>query len=380
MTYLEYQKTVFNWLMKQHTNNNAFRFNVLIQPSQEEYESYYFSVVTNNESFKTSFWNIPVTTGRGGGYLIEVRFLMKKDKFKYYIHLCGSRETDAQNLAALKLIEILKESINTKFELLRDSPNIADPYYDAKPRQESYNKVDLLLNDLYNDLNALFPLVSTAIENVRAEHPLFQAGPIQELDFLRNIVTLTQRIKSDYANLLLENNGLLRNNPIVAYDYEIERIAEIENTVVDNEIPIDRRCPEQIISTLIIYSRKKANNKIALTNSEFRCELEDQVNAHTTFTSRNTGQNFVEAHHLVPMKAQHKYAPASISLDVPENIVALCPNCHKMIHLAENGVKTEKVTILYERRQPGLNSSGIDITLNELLNLYFEDDDTPVPA
>lgn len=80
------------------------------------------------------------------------------------------------------------------------------------------------------------------------------------------------------------------------------------------------------------------------------------------------------------MNAQHLYAPSDISLDVPENIVALCPNCHKMIHLAENVVKTEKVTILYERRQPGLNASGINITLNELLNLYFEDDDNPVPA
>jgi hypothetical protein len=176
-------------------------------------------------------------------------------------------------------------------------------------------------------------------------------------------------------------NLVKENNTIVANDDEIESIEEIENAVVDNEIPIDRRCPEQIISTSRIYPRIKANSKIALTNSGFRCELEDIVNAHNSFTSRITRENFVEAHHLVPMNAQYIYAPAGISLDVPENIVALCPNCHKMIHLAENVVKSEKIIKLFERRQSRLNASGIDITLNELLNLYFktdiEDDENP---
>ena len=45
---------------------------------------------------------------------------------------------------------------------------------------------------------------------------------------------------------------------------------------------------------------------------------------------------FVEVHHLIPMEKQNDFED---SLDVPENIVALCPNCHRKIHLASKSEK-----------------------------------------
>jgi predicted HNH restriction endonuclease len=43
------------------------------------------------------------------------------------------------------------------------------------------------------------------------------------------------------------------------------------------------------------------------------------------------GRPFMEVHHLVPMKFQEEF---TVELDVPENIVSLCPNCHRIIHHA----------------------------------------------
>ena len=52
---------------------------------------------------------------------------------------------------------------------------------------------------------------------------------------------------------------------------------------------------------------------------------------HATFESIH-GTQYLEAHHLIPMKAQKDFLSENINLDRLENIVALCPNCHKAVH------------------------------------------------
>ncbi|WP_165005054.1 MULTISPECIES: hypothetical protein [unclassified Enterococcus] len=43
------------------------------------------------------------------------------------------------------------------------------------------------------------------------------------------------------------------------------------------------------------------------------------------------GKNFVEAHHLVPMAVQDYY---QYTLDFTDNVTALYPSCHRLVHLA----------------------------------------------
>jgi 5-methylcytosine-specific restriction protein A len=62
--------------------------------------------------------------------------------------------------------------------------------------------------------------------------------------------------------------------------------------------------------------------------ANYRCEFDP---GHKLFISRSTGQPFLEAHHLLPMKYQHGFKD---SLDIKDNIVALCPFCHRLIHHA----------------------------------------------
>ena len=91
---------------------------------------------------------------------------------------------------------------------------------------------------------------------------------------------------------------------------------------------------------------------------------------HPPFNAR-TGHYYIEAHHLIPMKAQKDFGEKN--LDREENIVGLCPNCHSAVHY---GTLEEKVKILkplYDARIQLLRDCDhhIDITFEDLVNKYY---------
>lgn len=112
------------------------------------------------------------------------------------------------------------------------------------------------------------------------------------------------------------------------------------------------------------YKRDPKKAVEALQIAEYTCEIDP---GHLTFVSRTTGRNFVEAHHLVPMKYQDDFEN---SLDVPGNIVALCPNCHRAIHHAEHEQKGQMIKQLYRDRYEKLQRFGIDATEEKVLEMY----------
>jgi len=58
------------------------------------------------------------------------------------------------------------------------------------------------------------------------------------------------------------------------------------------------------------------------------------------------------------------------SLDVPENIAALCPNCHTKIHKAKFEEKKSMIEDLYKMRNQLLKYRGISISFEALQKLY----------
>lgn len=108
------------------------------------------------------------------------------------------------------------------------------------------------------------------------------------------------------------------------------------------------------------------NSKVAasaLQRSKYKCSYDP---SHLTFVS-NKYVPFVEAHHLVPMSAQEKYVN---SLDKVSNIVALCPNCHRMIHFGQNIDKKKMIDLLFQERGNELSKIGINVTKMELYKYY----------
>lgn len=95
---------------------------------------------------------------------------------------------------------------------------------------------------------------------------------------------------------------------------------------------------------------------------------ECQVNpTHKTFTSKVTNNNYVEVHHLAPMEFQEKF---QYSLDVPPNIISLCPNCHSRFHHAIDSDRNEIIEQFFNHRKSELETYGIRLSLEQLLEMY----------
>lgn len=59
--------------------------------------------------------------------------------------------------------------------------------------------------------------------------------------------------------------------------------------------------------------------------------------SHETFVSENENKNFVEGHHLIPMQHQCDF---EYTIDFADNIIPLCPTCHRRIHFAIKQTET----------------------------------------
>ena len=73
----------------------------------------------------------------------------------------------------------------------------------------------------------------------------------------------------------------------------------------------------------------------------------------------------MEPHHLVPLTYSSEF---DVSLDVEENIVSLCSNCHNNLHYGKG--YEELLTILYKEREKLLKQVGITITIKRLIEMY----------
>jgi len=81
--------------------------------------------------------------------------------------------------------------------------------------------------------------------------------------------------------------------------------------------------------TVNYYDRDRALGRECLKKSNYQCVVNPE---HQTFKSPSTKQQFMEAHHVIPMFAQENYGH---QLDNLNNLVSLCPNCHRKIHYGD---------------------------------------------
>lgn len=110
------------------------------------------------------------------------------------------------------------------------------------------------------------------------------------------------------------------------------------------------------------YPRDRQTAINALAHANYECEIDA---THPSFIRKKSDKKYTEPHHLIPMAFSEEF---DVSLDVEENIVSLCSNCHNQIHYGKDAdVLLRK---LYEERKDALASVGIKITLERLLEMY----------
>lgn len=105
----------------------------------------------------------------------------------------------------------------------------------------------------------------------------------------------------------------------------------------------------------------------AIKSAKHMCSFDSAANAHSYFQSNRTKKNYVEAHHLIPFSQQAGFPH---SLDVEENVVALCPSCHKLLHHGVAAAKRHLLEGLLKSREAGLQSRGIVVNAGALVAMY----------
>ncbi len=96
----------------------------------------------------------------------------------------------------------------------------------------------------------------------------------------------------------------------------------------------------------------------AKTRDNFKCMVDEN---HLTFFSKD--KSYVEGHHLIPMYQQKNY---TFKLDDVDNIISLCPNCHREIHFSDD--KEEILKRVFSLHKDFMNAHSI--SLSDFYKMY----------
>lgn len=125
--------------------------------------------------------------------------------------------------------------------------------------------------------------------------------------------------------------------------------------------------PTKTEGTIKTYPRNEDFVKIILEENNYKCEVNEN---HKTFINETTKEQYMEAHHLIPMKEYETYEKKGKCIDVLENMCCICPNCHRLLH---HGVYEDKEDILkklHTKKQILLKKAELEISFDELKEYY----------
>ena len=132
-----------------------------------------------------------------------------------------------------------------------------------------------------------------------------------------------------------------------------DRTENLEPDADDFQLDLnDASVPDKKKSEVYQYNRNRSVASEALKRANFACELFPE---YPTFTSRSSGRNFMEAHHLIPMKLQDNF---KVSLDVVENICCLNPLSHRLVHFGRFQAFEEQLSRVVKLRSDFIRSVG----------------------
>ena len=104
-----------------------------------------------------------------------------------------------------------------------------------------------------------------------------------------------------------------------------------------------------------------------LENHNYQCEISKD---HETFSNTTGLHQYMECHHLIPMKAQKDFP--DLWLDDLFNLVCLCPLCHAQIHYGDRPSKEAVFWSIYHKRKTDFAKVGFNKQkMLEIFNEYY---------
>ena len=167
------------------------------------------------------------------------------------------------------------------------------------------------------------------------------------------------------------NKNVFKNIYEKAMEIEEPVVSKIENIsvediyrILDNLDTTDQEGKQKI-------EQASAELKsYAKANSDHKCVLEDLENCKY-FTSKTDNENYLEVHHFIPREFSNDF---DNSIEVLENYIALCPNCHAKIHRAADKERKKLIDYIYKERKSDLKNRGLAVSEKTLYEYYKIDD------
>ena len=123
------------------------------------------------------------------------------------------------------------------------------------------------------------------------------------------------------------------------------------------------QCKEATTTVQHSWNRSSIVRSQSVMLAGYTCEMNKE---HLTFTVEKTKQQYMEGHHAMPMQQQSAF---SLSLDIPANIVCLCPICHRRIHYGLLDDREDMARQIYTSRKERLAASGIMLSQDEFVKI-----------
>lgn len=176
------------------------------------------------------------------------------------------------------------------------------------------------------------------------------------IDDVRNLIGIYRELKGLVGNSIFYIESTLS---------ESEFQEEVQNSpnIILPTGPLPKTEKRDVIKGGKSSVRDPKMSAQALAAANYSCENEP---THETFIAKS-GRNFMEAHHLVPLEFEDDF---KFRLDCPENILSLCPNCHRAFHHSNNKTRDDLIKRFYNERISSLQSRGIGIDI-DLLKKYY---------
>lgn len=168
----------------------------------------------------------------------------------------------------------------------------------------------------------------------------------------------------DYIGRLIDGEAL--EDDIIAQQ-ELQEIKGANNDTI-------QEAPNRMVKLENQPSGKKVLRnpelaKSAIIRAQNQCEVDA---SHATFINKR-GKPYMEGHHLIPCTEKNAtsiWHQFNRNIDCIENIVSLCPTCHRAIHLGNHTEKRKILNELLIRRLPGLKQININVNEKYVMRLY----------
>ncbi len=153
-------------------------------------------------------------------------------------------------------------------------------------------------------------------------------GPVKEInkESLRRILKEIYSSKPSILETkkLKDIESLIKNNlseETYIFADESDFLDEVKKHFEDTEEPCGNEHPQLRVTKMFQYVREPAVVAYAMKKAKGKC---GDCNQKAPFTSKSTGLPYLEVHHKIPLKDGGS--------DTADNVIALCPNCHRKKH------------------------------------------------